>query len=67
MNWLVAYILVSLLSSEFHSCRNCFELQFPTVLHDVSYGALTQLWAATSAEGATLNGKVRLDLAELLQ
>lgn len=29
-----------------------------TVLHDVSYGALTQLYAGTSVEGAELNGKV---------
>src|ERR1700719_599221 len=28
------------------------------LLFDVSYGALTQLWAATSKEGANLNGKV---------
>lgn len=29
-----------------------------TVLHDVSYGALTQLYAGTTVEGAQLNGKV---------
>ncbi|KAK7025255.1 hypothetical protein R3P38DRAFT_3269965 [Favolaschia claudopus] len=28
-----------------------------TILHDVSYGALTQLYAGTSVEGAQLNGK----------
>jgi retinol dehydrogenase-12 len=27
-------------------------------LHDVSYGALRQLYAGTTAEGATMNGKV---------
>ena len=27
-------------------------------LYDVSDGVLTQLWAGTSGEGATLNGKV---------
>jgi len=30
-----------------------------TFLQDVSYGALTQLWAGTSPEGKDLNGKVR--------
>src|SRR6267154_503983 len=30
------------------------------VAHDVSYGALTQLYAGTSEEGATLNGQVGL-------
>jgi hypothetical protein len=28
------------------------------IYHDVSYGALTQLYAGTTEEGATLNGKV---------
>jgi len=30
------------------------------MLYHVSYGALTQLWAGTSPEGAEFNGKVRL-------
>ena len=31
--------------------------------HDVSYGALTQLYAGTTAEGANLNGKVSSHLS----
>lgn len=31
-----------------------------TILHDPAHGALTQLYAGTSKEGAELNGKVRL-------
>ncbi|KAF7309832.1 hypothetical protein MIND_00355100 [Mycena indigotica] len=37
-----------------------------TVLHDVSYGALTQLYAGTSAAAAQLNGKVTLESVSLL-
>ncbi|KAJ8590565.1 NAD(P)-binding protein [Rhizopogon salebrosus TDB-379] len=34
-------------------------------LHDVSYGALTQLYAGTTAEGATMNGKYFIPWARL--
>ncbi|KAJ7334199.1 hypothetical protein DFH08DRAFT_880469 [Mycena albidolilacea] len=36
-----------------------------TVLHDVSYGALTQLYAGTSVEGAELNGKYLIPWARI--
>ncbi|KAF7308854.1 hypothetical protein MKEN_01085300 [Mycena kentingensis (nom. inval.)] len=32
-----------------------------TILHDVSYGALTQLYAGTAVDGAQLNGKLMFD------
>jgi hypothetical protein len=34
-----------------------------TILHDVSFGALTQLYGGTAKEGADLNGKVCFCLA----
>ncbi|KAJ7043675.1 hypothetical protein C8F04DRAFT_1072931 [Mycena alexandri] len=36
-----------------------------TVLHDVSYGALTQLYAGTAVEGAQLNGKYLIPWARI--
>ncbi|KAJ6591511.1 hypothetical protein DFH09DRAFT_1137201 [Mycena vulgaris] len=36
-----------------------------TVLHDVSYGALTQLYAGTSVDGAQLNGKYLIPWARV--
>lgn len=33
--------------------------QSHTILYSPTQGALTQLWAGTSPEGANLNGKVR--------
>ncbi|KAJ6619829.1 hypothetical protein B0H10DRAFT_1792593 [Mycena sp. CBHHK59/15] len=36
-----------------------------TVLHDVSYGALTQLYAGTTAQGAELNGKYLIPWARI--
>ncbi|KAJ7782022.1 hypothetical protein DFH07DRAFT_792336 [Mycena maculata] len=36
-----------------------------TVLHDVSYGALTQLYAGTTVQGAELNGKYLIPWARL--
>ncbi|KAJ7823018.1 hypothetical protein B0H13DRAFT_2215759 [Mycena leptocephala] len=36
-----------------------------TVLHDVSYGALTQLYAGTTVEGAQLNGKYLIPWARI--
>ncbi|KAJ7446754.1 hypothetical protein FB451DRAFT_1291408 [Mycena latifolia] len=36
-----------------------------TVLHDVSYGALTQLYAGTSVEGAQMNGKYLIPWARV--
>ncbi|KAJ6518864.1 hypothetical protein C8R45DRAFT_949562 [Mycena sanguinolenta] len=36
-----------------------------TVLHDVSHGALTQLYAGTSVEGAQLNGKYLIPWARV--
>ncbi|KAJ7116048.1 hypothetical protein C8R44DRAFT_675607 [Mycena epipterygia] len=36
-----------------------------TVLHDVSYGALTQLYAGTTVQGAQLNGKYLIPWARL--
>ncbi|OJA21276.1 hypothetical protein AZE42_10592 [Rhizopogon vesiculosus] len=35
------------------------------MLHDVSYGALTQLYAGTTAEGAKLNGKYLIPWARI--
>lgn len=37
------------------------------VYHDVSFGALTQLYAGTTAEGVNLNGKVSPSLFRLNQ
>lgn len=37
-----------------------------TVLHDVSFGALTQLYAGTTKEAAELNGKVRFQRTTVL-
>ncbi|KAJ7504325.1 hypothetical protein B0H11DRAFT_2349868, partial [Mycena galericulata] len=36
-----------------------------TVLHDVSYGALTQLYAGTTVQGAELNGKYLIPWARI--
>ncbi|KAK6992167.1 hypothetical protein R3P38DRAFT_3088844 [Favolaschia claudopus] len=36
-----------------------------TILHDVSYGALTQLYAGTSVEGGQLNGKYLIPWARV--
>ncbi|KAJ7696610.1 hypothetical protein B0H17DRAFT_1053884 [Mycena rosella] len=36
-----------------------------TVLHDVSYGALTQLYAGTSAQGAEMNGQYLIPWARV--
>jgi NAD(P)-dependent dehydrogenase (short-subunit alcohol dehydrogenase family) len=41
------------------------KLLAPLVLHNVSYGALTQLWAGTSAEAVTFKGEYLIPWARV--
>jgi NAD(P)-dependent dehydrogenase (short-subunit alcohol dehydrogenase family) len=48
-----------------HTPKLAYVLLNTFLLFDVSYGALTQLWAVTSKEGANLNGKFLVPWARI--